>query len=204
MAEASQITTSIADTFVLESSPAADERGWVGELLRRSWVPEVEFVQWNLVRSAGRTLRGMHWHEEHHDLIAPVAGAVLVGLADLRRGSPTERHTELFELSAERPSAVVVPPGVAHGLYSAEPTTLLYAVSRYWDPEDEFGVAFDDPELGLSWPCTRDDVILSSRDRAMPRLEATFSLPSYPLLPTSAQPAAFGAAPSGAAARSRA
>jgi len=71
-----------------------------------------------------------------------------------------------------------VPPGVAHGLYSSEATTLLYAVSRYWDPEDELGVAFDDPELGVDWPCRRDEVILSERDRMMPPL-ARVSPPDY-------------------------
>jgi dTDP-4-dehydrorhamnose 3,5-epimerase len=166
-----RIATSIAETYVLEPAFSPDERGWVGELLRQSWIPEISFVQWNLVQSVAGTLRGMHWHERHHDLIAPVAGAVMVGLADLRSGSPTERETALLELDSERPAAVIIPPGVAHGLYSAEPTTLLYAVSRYWDPEDEFGVAFDDPELGVAWPCTRSEVILSQRDAAMPSLE---------------------------------
>lgn len=170
MPEPRRIRTAIADTYVLESSAFGDERGWVGELVRRNWIPGVELVQWNIVQSVAGTLRGMHWHERHHDLIAPVAGTVLVGLADLRSESPTGRATELLELDASRPAGVVVPPGVAHGLYSREPTTLLYAVSRYWDGEDEFGVAFDDPELGLAWPCDRDEVILSERDRVMPRL----------------------------------
>jgi dTDP-4-dehydrorhamnose 3,5-epimerase len=135
------------------------------------------------VQSVAETLRGMHWHERHHDLIAPVAGTVLVGLADIRAGSPTDRQTELVELDASSPVAVIVPPGVAHGLYSRMPTTLLYAVSRYWDPADEFGVAFDDPELGLDWPCRRDGVILSARDAAMPRLADAHSTPGYALAP---------------------
>jgi dTDP-4-dehydrorhamnose 3,5-epimerase len=176
MARPRQVPTAIVDTYVLESSPEEDERGSVGELLRRNWVPSVEFVQWNVVQSVAGALRGVHWHERHHDLIAPVAGTVLVGLADLRARSPTRRVAELIELDAQGPAAVVVPPGVAHGLYSIEPTTLLYAVSRYWDDEDEFGVAFDDPELGIPWPCGRDDVILSERDRALPRLSELVSV----------------------------
>jgi dTDP-4-dehydrorhamnose 3,5-epimerase len=178
MAEAAPVPTSIADTFALETELAVDERGWVGELLRSYWVADAEFLQWNVVHSVAGTLRGMHWHEQHHDLIAPVAGRVLVGLADLRRGSPTERRAELLELDAARPTAVVVPPGVAHGLYSPETTTLLYGVSRYWDPTDEFGVAFDDRDVGVEWPVARTDVILSERDRGLPAL-AELSLPSY-------------------------
>jgi dTDP-4-dehydrorhamnose 3,5-epimerase len=170
MSDLHRSRTPIEDAFLLESSAERDDRGSVGELLRREWVPGVDFVQWNVVQSVPRAMRGAHWHERHHDLIAPVAGTVLVGLADLRPDSPTHRRTALLELDAENPAAVVVPPRVAHALYSLTATTLLYAVSRYWDREDEFGVAFDDPELGVPWPCTRQDVILSERDRELPRL----------------------------------
>jgi dTDP-4-dehydrorhamnose 3,5-epimerase len=179
MTEHRRLATRIDGTYVLESTAMEDERGWVGELLRRRWIEDVEFVQWNLVRSVAGALRGMHWHELHHDLIAPVAGTVLVGLSDLRPGSPTERQSELLEVDASCPAAVIVPPGVAHGLYSRRPTTLLYAVSRYWDPDDEFGVAFDDPELGLDWPFGREAAILSERDRAMPRLADVEPGPRY-------------------------
>ena len=178
MAEPRRAPTQIAETYVLETTPAEDNRGWVGELLRQNWIPGVEFVQWNVVQSVAGTLRGMHWHEEHHDLIAPVAGTVVVGLADIRRGSPTEGKTELLELDAFAPAAVVIPPGVAHGFYSRGPSTLLYAVSRYWDTDDEFGVAFDDPQLAIPWPCSPADVILSARDRELPPLGST-ALPAY-------------------------
>src|SRR5437764_1151697 len=97
MPEPTHVPTRIADTFILASPPATDERGWVGELLRRCWIEEIEFVQWNVVNSVAGTLRGMHWHERHHDLIAPVSGTVVVGLVDLRVGSATERRTELVE-----------------------------------------------------------------------------------------------------------
>ena len=65
---------------------------------------------------------------------------------------------------------MLIPPGVAHGFYSPGPTAVLYAVSSYWDQEDELGVAFDDPALGLTWPVARGDVILSERDATLPRL----------------------------------
>jgi len=68
MSEPRRVSTSIADTYVLESSALGDERGWVGELLRQTWVPGIEFVQWNIVQSVAGALRGMHWHERHHDL----------------------------------------------------------------------------------------------------------------------------------------
>jgi dTDP-4-dehydrorhamnose 3,5-epimerase len=182
MAEPLFVPTRIAETYGLETAPAVDERGWVGELLRSNWVREVVFLQWNVVHSVAGTLRGMHWHEQHHDLIAPLAGTVLVGLADLRQGSPSEGQTELLELVGTRPAAIVVPPGVAHGLYCPETTTLLYAVSQYWDPADEFGVAFDDPDVGVPWPVARAEVILSERDRALPVLAELTTPPYAPAL----------------------
>ena len=94
----SYTTTDIADSFLIEPRMNRDERGFVGELLRCDWVAPLEFVQWNLVSSSGRTLRGMHWHALHHDLIAPVAGRILVGLSDLRAGSPTEGRAMLVGL----------------------------------------------------------------------------------------------------------
>ena len=121
----------------------------------------------------------MHWHNHHHDLIAPAAGTLLLGLSDLRRGSPTEGTAELLELDARRPAAALVPPGVAHGLYSREPTVTLYAVSRYWDADDELGVVFDDPDLGVPWPVSRDEVVLSERDAALPRLGFAGRVPDW-------------------------
>jgi dTDP-4-dehydrorhamnose 3,5-epimerase len=175
----SYTTTDIADSFLIEPRMNRDERGFVGELLRCDWVAPLEFVQWNLVSSSGRTLRGMHWHALHHDLIAPVAGRILVGLSDLRAGSPTEGRAMLVGLDAQDPLSVVVPPGVAHGFYSEESTTTLYAVTRYWDGEDEFGVAFDDPGLGVKWPVRRSDVILSARDAELPGLAEGPSPPRF-------------------------
>jgi dTDP-4-dehydrorhamnose 3,5-epimerase len=175
-----RVTTRIDGVTLLNLAPQRDVRGAVTELCRFEWISPVELPQWNLVRSRARVLRGMHWHNHHHDLISAAEGTLLLGLRDLRRESPTEGISELLELDGSRPAAALVPPGVAHGLYSREPTLALYAVSRYWDPEDELGVAFDDPALGVPWPVSRDDVVLSERDAALPRLAFAGRLPDWP------------------------
>jgi dTDP-4-dehydrorhamnose 3,5-epimerase len=171
--------TAIAGVRVLELQPNEDERGAVTEFCRLSWIDPVELPQWNVVRSGAGVMRGMHWHNRHHDLIAAVDGELLVGLCDLRPGSPTEGVAELLRFDAARPAAALVPPGVAHGLYSRHPTIALYAVSQYWDPDDELGVAFDDPDLGVPWPFARDDVVVSERDRALPPLASAGRPPSW-------------------------
>jgi dTDP-4-dehydrorhamnose 3,5-epimerase len=169
----------IQDTYLIRTPRADDERGWLAELVRDSWVEPVRFCQVNVVRSRAGTLRGVHWHEEHHDLIAVVAGQLLVGLSDLRAGSPTAGRGLLLEVVDDPLAAVVVPPGVAHGFFSPRPSTALYAISRQYDGEDEYGVAFDDERLGIPWPLARAEVLLSARDAALPPLGEGRRLPGY-------------------------
>jgi dTDP-4-dehydrorhamnose 3,5-epimerase len=65
---------------------------------------------------------------------------------------------------------------VAHGFYTAGGILLQYLVDRYYTGDDEFGVAWDDPDLGIAWPA--GSPILSDRDRANPSLAAV--LPEAP------------------------
>jgi dTDP-4-dehydrorhamnose 3,5-epimerase len=170
----------LEDTYLIRAFRNDDERGWLAELLRDTWVDPLHFCQINVVRSRAGTLRGVHWHEDHHDLIAPVAGHLMIGLSDLRIGSPTEGAGILLELAEDPIEAVLVPPGVAHGFYSARETTVLYAISRPYDGDDEYGVAFDDERLSIPWPVGRGELILSARDAALPRLGEGRSRPAYP------------------------
>jgi dTDP-4-dehydrorhamnose 3,5-epimerase len=125
-------------------------------------------VQWNLVVNRPGVLRGIHWHALHTDYLCAVAGVAQAMLIDLRPGSPTEMVSELVELDCERPALLEIPIGVGHGFHSSGASSLLYAVTRYWDPDDEFGVRHDDPELGLAWPDGSEDAIVSQRDLEMP------------------------------------
>jgi len=139
-----------------------DHRGAFTELFREEWGGGVRPVQWNVVRSGARVLRGVHVHVRHADYLSVVSGRASVGLKDLRRGSPTEGLARLVELSGDSIASITIPPGVAHGFLFHEPSLHVYAVSRYWDPEDELGCHWADPALDFAWPC--DDPILSSRD----------------------------------------
>jgi dTDP-4-dehydrorhamnose 3,5-epimerase len=86
-------------------------------------------------------------------------------LHDLRAGSITEGLGATVELRADRPASLVVPPGVAHGFYSQEPWLLVYAVDHEWDPSDELGCRWDDPGLGIDWPC--EQPLVSPRDEEL-------------------------------------
>ena len=164
---------------VFRLRPTRDQRGSLFELIRAEWIDDVEIIQWNVVTSQAGVLRGVHWHNRHHDLIGPVHGELAIGLADLRRGSPSEGAAAVLTLRADEPAAVLVPPGVAHGLYSPVPTVVMYGVSRYWDPDDEFSVRWDDPALRLTWPRMAGPPVLSERDATAPALSPAAETPDW-------------------------
>lgn len=143
-----------------------DQRGTFSEIFRDEWNPEVRPVQWNVVHSAGGVLRGVHLHRRHSDYLTVIAGSMLLGLCDLRRSSPTFRLAVAIEVTPAR--AILIPPGVAHGFYFPETAIHIYGVDRYWDPEDELGCHWSDPELRIPWDVRNP--ILSPRDAGLPPL----------------------------------
>jgi dTDP-4-dehydrorhamnose 3,5-epimerase len=144
--------------------PHTDDRGSLVELWRTSW-GMLNAAQWNASRSQAGVLRGVHVHPRHADYLVVISGRMVVGLRDLRDGA---RTTALVELDGTHPEALVITPGVAHGFWFPEPSWHCYAVDHEFDPADELGCRFDDPDLGIPWPS--DDVTLSERDRKLPPL----------------------------------
>lgn len=142
----------------------SDHRGTFSEVFRSSWQVGTEPVQWNVVSSGGDVLRGVHVHVRHSDYLAVVAGRATIGLKDLRAGSPTHNATALVPMSSGTFGGLTIPPGVAHGFWFHEPSIHIYAVSHYWDPEDELGCHWADPDLAIPWP--QGAVTLSARDEA--------------------------------------
>ena len=148
----------------------ADERGVFTELYRLEWETGVNPIQWNAVRSEAGVLRGVHVHVRHRDYLTLPYGRAVIGLRDLRRGSATEGLSVLVELSGDEPASLVIPCGVAHGFYFHEPSLHVYAVTEYWNPDDELGCHWADPELELSWPDQSPRV--SDRDATSQSLRA--------------------------------
>jgi dTDP-4-dehydrorhamnose 3,5-epimerase len=154
-----------AGVAVIPLTPHVDGRGVFTELYRGSWETGVTPVQWNAVHSAANVLRGVHVHRRHADYLTLVSGTATIGLHDLRPGSPTNGEGRIVEFAAAAPSALVIPQGVAHGFYFHEASIHVYAVSHEFDPADELGCRWDDPALGIAWPCTQPEI--SERDRSL-------------------------------------
>lgn len=165
-------STQIAGVKFAVLKPFADERGRFMETFRKEWFPERtwEIVQTNRSDSRAGVLRGLHYHFRQVDYWYVPAGRVRAGLADLRRSSPTFGRAELVDLGDDNQMGLFIPPGVAHGFLALTDATLTYLVDNYYDGNDEFGVAWDDPDLGLAWGAASP--LLSARDRANPRLRA--------------------------------
>jgi dTDP-4-dehydrorhamnose 3,5-epimerase len=140
----------------------ADAGGVSTQVFHREWQLGIHPVQWNAVQSEANVLRGVHVHVVHEDYFVLLKGQTLLGLRDLRPGSPTEGNTAVLELKADQLEAVCLPPGVAHGFYFTRRSLHLYSVSHYWNLADELGCHWADPELRLDWPVRQP--LLSQRD----------------------------------------
>lgn len=144
------------------------------------------FVESYYSTSRKGVIRGLHFQvppADHVKLVYCIAGRALDVVVDLREGSPTYGKFELFELSPERPNAIYIPPGLAHGfLAQSDATTLVYLVSTVHSPAHDCGIRWD--SAGIPWGVT--DPVVSERDAAFPSLAESPPLFRYPSLCVSA------------------
>lgn len=152
-------------------SSYSDERGSFKEIFRKEWFPERswDIVQSNQSVSAKGVIRGLHFHHNQVDYWYVTHGEIRAGLVDLRKSSPTFGNSMLLELNAKSNLGLYIPTGIAHGYASAVQATLIYFVDNYYDGRDEYGVAWNDPDIDLDWGIS--DPIISNRDLANPLLK---------------------------------
>ena len=101
-----------------------------------------------------------------------IKGSVYDVAVDIRRSSPTFGQWIARVLSAENREIFWVPPGFAHGfLVLSEEAEFVYKCTDYYAPGDEYGIRWDDPELGIDWPAEALPPLLSEKDMAAPALK---------------------------------
>jgi dTDP-4-dehydrorhamnose 3,5-epimerase len=171
-----RLDTRIDGVGFIQPKLLGDERGFFVETYRRNEFAELgideEMVQDNHSRSKHGIVRGMHFQigAGAAKLIRCGRGQIVDVVVDLRRGSPTFGEWEAFELSDENGRQLFVPVGFAHGFcVVSDIADVTYKVSNYYDSASERGIAFDDPDLGVTWPV--DEPLVSERDRGNPRLK---------------------------------
>ena len=136
-----------------------DTRGYFMETYNKRDMEEagihVDFVQDNQSMSTKGVLRGLHFQKHYPQckLVRVVRGRVFDVAVDLRGDSKTYGKSYVLELTEDNKEQFLIPEGFAHGfLVLSDIAEFCYKVNDFWHPEDDCGIAWNDPEIGIIWP----------------------------------------------------
>lgn len=181
------LATKLPGVLIIEPQVYGDARGFFQETYHAQRYIDagivLPFVQDNHSRSGKGVLRGLHSQLTHPQgkLVRVTQGAVFDVAVDIRRGSPTFGKWAGAILSEDNFRQFYIPPGFAHGFLAlSDRVDFLYKCTDYYHPEDEVGILWNDPDIGIDWPDIGMEYRLSDKDRNNPRLsELTDRLPRY-------------------------
>jgi dTDP-4-dehydrorhamnose 3,5-epimerase len=169
--------TGLKGLTIIEPAVFGDERGYFMETWRADEFADaglpVHFVQDNQSKSGKGVLRGLHFQKKNPQgkLVRVIFGEVFDVAVNLRKGSATFGKWYGVTLSAENKKQFYVPEGFAHGfLVLSETAEFVYKCTRFYDPHDEGGIAWDDPGIGIQWPLAGLEPLLSEKDKNWPSL----------------------------------
>ena len=165
--------TGIEGLVVVEPKVFGDNRGYFMETYNyndfKAAGLDMVFVQDNQSKSKKGVLRGLHFQKKNPQgkLVRVVSGEVDDVAVDLRRGSDTYGKWYGVLLSAENKKQFYVPEGFAHGfVVMSETAEFVYKCTRFYDPSDEGGLMWNDPEFGIDWPVPENaELLLSEKDQ---------------------------------------
>lgn len=150
-----------------------DYRGSFTEIFEQKEDKGIKPTQWSMVKSENQVFRGMYLHKRHDEYFCIIQGTCVVGLKDIRPGSPTYFHASLYQLSGDDLASLIFPKGVLHGWYFFEPSVHIQAVSEsYCDygQDDNWGCNWEDPALEIPW--NFEDPIISECSKNFPGLKS--------------------------------
>ena len=149
---------------VIEPAVHGDTRGYFMETYNEKDMKEagidIHFVQDNQSMSTKGVLRGLHFQKQYPQckLVRAVRGTVFDVAVDLRSNSETYGKWYGVTLSAENKKQFLIPEGFAHGfLVLSDEAEFCYKVNDFWHPNDEGGMAWNDPEIGIEWPMLKGE-----------------------------------------------
>ena len=173
------IETEIKELYIIEPKKYGDERGYFMETYKESSFKEAglnyDFVQDNQSKSKKGVLRGLHFQKTYPQakLVRCIEGEVFDVAVDLRKDSPTYGKWAGVVLSAEKGNQFMIPRGFAHGfVVLSETATFCYKCDELYHPEDEGGIMWNDPEIGIDWHY-EGEILLSEKDKVHPLLKET-------------------------------
>lgn len=169
--------TLIPGVKIIEPRLFPDGRGYFCETYsQRDFETQVAagimFVQDNESRSRRGVVRGLHFQAPpfaQAKLVRVVEGSIVDIALDIRVGSPTFGRHVAVELSADNHRQLFLPAGIAHGFaVTSEWATFLYKVDNFYAPQADGGISVADPQLGITWPFSLSEAILSDKDLRHP------------------------------------
>jgi dTDP-4-dehydrorhamnose 3,5-epimerase len=134
-----------------------DDRGYFLEVQRMGCGLAAEFPAESTQVSAALnypgSIKAFHYHQHQTDCWTPVMGMLQVALVDLREGSATFGAKNTLYVGALRPWQILIPPGVAHGykVIGHDPALLVYTTDRFYNPQDEGRIAYNEPDIAYDW-----------------------------------------------------
>lgn len=167
------IQTEIDGVWLIEPKVFSDERGYFMEAFKQEEfeanIGPVNFVQDNESKSFFGVLRGLHYQKGEYSqakLVRVIKGEVLDVAVDLRKSSPTfGKHVSVL-LSEENKRQFFIPRGFAHGFaVLSEEAIFTYKVDNKYTPQAEASILYNDATLGIDWPLTDSQMVLSSKDK---------------------------------------
>lgn len=170
------IQTEIDGVWLIEPKVFRDERGYFMEAFKeeefKAHVGDVHFVQDNESKSSFGVLRGLHYQKGEYSqakLVRVIKGKVLDVAVDLRQSSPTFGKYVSVELSEENQRQFFIPRGFAHGfLVLSDEAIFTYKIDNVYAPQAEASICFNDKTVGIDWPVSEEQLLLSPKDKAAP------------------------------------
>ncbi len=170
------IKTALPDVLIIEPEVFGDSRGFFLETYQKKRYIEAgidyDFVQDNRSRSQKNVLRGLHFQVSRPQgkLVSVTQGEVYDVAVDINPNSGTFGKYIGAHLSADNHRQLWVPPGYAHGFAVLSDTAdFFYKCTDYYDPSDEAGIIWNDPEINIQWPVS--EPVLSEKDSSLPTLD---------------------------------
>ena len=165
----------IAGLYEIQPKVFCDSRGYFFECYSeqdfKTSALTLSFVQDNQSLSFKGTLRGLHFQKSHPQgkLVRAIQGEIFDVAVDIRPGSPDFCKWHAVVLSGKKQNQLYIPPGFAHGfLVLTEEAIFAYKCSDFYYPEDEGGIIWNDPAIGIKWPDLGMEYILSDKDKMFP------------------------------------
>lgn len=181
--------TGIPNLLIITPKVFEDSRGYFfesynSEIFEKFGLSQ-EWIQDNQSKSSYGVIRGLHYQLapfSQSKLVRVISGRILDVALDIRSGSPTFGKHFTIELSDENKKQLLIPKGFAHGFSVLSDTAIvLYKCDALYKHEEERGILFNDPSLGIDWQISDNKAIVSAKDKVHPAFENADLNFVYPL-----------------------